>query len=154
MHVMGVIANNQVCEKGKGKGKGKEHSIHVGSGFHENGPWLPVLFVHERWQKNLEYVEWMIKTYLSFKGTKQTRIMSSCQWYGIIEIGSCAKDGNAQDLHFCRPFFDLCENMGLDLITFSLWIVRLNWANCVSHVVPTMTSHEWDGNGFMRVLGP
>ena len=40
MHVMGVIANNQVCEKGKGKGtgKGKEHSIHVGSGFHENGP--------------------------------------------------------------------------------------------------------------------
>ena len=40
MHVMGVIANNQGREKGKGTGtgKGKEHSIHVGSGFHENGP--------------------------------------------------------------------------------------------------------------------
>ena len=104
MHVMGVIARNQVCEKGKGTGKGKEHSIHVGSGFHENGPWLPVLFVHERLQKNLEYVEWMIKTYLSFKETKQTWIMSSCQWYGIVEIGSCAKDGNTQDLHFSRPY--------------------------------------------------
>ena len=150
MHVMGVIGKNQVCEKGIGKGT-----------FNPCWEWLPWewpvtssiictrTMAEKPWICRMNDQDLLVVQRIQTNSNHEHLSMVRDHWdRQLCERWKCSRSS------FLPSFFDLCENMGLDLITFSRWIVRLNWVNCVSHVVPTMTSYEWDGNGFMRVLGP
>ena len=113
---MSMNGRNEVCEKGK---------------LNICLEWLPwewpvtscIICIQKITEKSWIYR--LTKTCFLLKGTKQTWIISCCQWYRItrirIKIDSCIKNGNAEDLHMCCSFV-ICVSIW-DLI---LWLSPLD----------------------------